>query len=514
MKPKRFDRSVAGLVLAAVLHLGTSLADGQCYLPAPVPLDLAPGLGFGRAVALAGGRCVVGAPLRDGGPGCFLSGGAYVFELVSGTWIQQDLMPAPTPPCLAYLGESVAIEGSVVVIGSPGWPASATSSGAVLVYELVSGQWSLTAQLTPSDAPPFSCFGNRVKLSQGRLIVASVHDGGLQSSGALYVFEKVGAVWTEQQKLVASQRAAFDFFAADVAIDGSVMVIGARGVEPAGAPASCDSGAAYVFEYLGGSWVEVQMLVASDANCTHEGSEFGTSVAISGTVIAVGAPRADFGCPPGPNGSDCNRGVVYVFRRSSVWQEEAMLVRTPSSLEMGYRVAFDGPNRLVAEGRRDLINFSYSTTEGWSQESILVPPGTQVGGGLGFDLAVSDGYVLVGEPFTNGNNQGQVHYYANTPPGVGCESPFIRGDCNTDGTKNIADAVFGLTFLFPIGTITTLSCEDACDANDDGAINIADPVALLAELFGGPSIPLPPPTVCDADPTLDSTFCASNAACP
>ncbi|MGE3166433.1 MAG: dockerin type I repeat-containing protein [Planctomycetota bacterium] len=106
-----------------------------------------------------------------------------------------------------------------------------------------------------------------------------------------------------------------------------------------------------------------------------------------------------------------------------------------------------------------------------------------------------------------GEEAGHVYYYANTPPGVGCDSNFIRGDCNGDGTKNIADAVFTLSFLFPLGAPPTFSCEDACDANDDGAINIADPIALLGSLFGAPTVPLPPPVFCDVDPTPDGLTC-------
>jgi len=80
-------------------------------------------------------------------------------------------------------------------------------------------------------------------------------------------------------------------------------------------------------------------------------------------------------------------------------------------------------------------------------------------------------------------------------------APFQRGDCNGDGSFNIADGIFTLDSLFSGGP--TGDCSDACDANDDGSINIADAVYSLAALFSGGSMPMPPsPGSCGVDPTI------------
>ncbi|MEM7165036.1 MAG: dockerin type I repeat-containing protein [Planctomycetota bacterium] len=93
---------------------------------------------------------------------------------------------------------------------------------------------------------------------------------------------------------------------------------------------------------------------------------------------------------------------------------------------------------------------------------------------------------------------------------------FIRGDCNNDGSNNIADAVNLLSFLFPMGPPPTLPCEDACDGNDDGSLNIADAVAILNSLFGTPATPLPAPYPgCGQDLAPDSLVCTPPVtACP
>lgn len=99
-----------------------------------------------------------------------------------------------------------------------------------------------------------------------------------------------------------------------------------------------------------------------------------------------------------------------------------------------------------------------------------------------------------------------------TPPGGG-DPEFGRGDCNSDATFNIADAVAGLGILFAGDPAPT--CVDACDANDDGAFDIGDMIYILANLFsGGAAIPAPAPGTCGVDPTADGLDCASFSPCP
>ena len=82
--------------------------------------------------------------------------------------------------------------------------------------------------------------------------------------------------------------------------------------------------------------------------------------------------------------------------------------------------------------------------------------------------------------------------------------PFVRGDANQNGSVNLADAIFGLAYLFQGQQAT---CLDAIDVNDNGAVNIADVIALLAYLFsGGPEPAVPFPTAGN-DPTLDAIGC-------
>jgi hypothetical protein len=87
-----------------------------------------------------------------------------------------------------------------------------------------------------------------------------------------------------------------------------------------------------------------------------------------------------------------------------------------------------------------------------------------------------------------------------------------RGDANSDGAVNIADAVFTLAALFQGGPQP--GCPDAADADDDGALALTDAVALLNYLFrGGAAPPAPGAEACGADPSADALAeCAGGTA--
>ncbi|HAK95680.1 MAG TPA: hypothetical protein DCM87_11920 [Planctomycetes bacterium] len=77
---------------------------------------------------------------------------------------------------------------------------------------------------------------------------------------------------------------------------------------------------------------------------------------------------------------------------------------------------------------------------------------------------------------------------------------FTRGDANTDGKRDIADAIKVLSYLFGGGT-SPLACLEAGDANDDGKVDIADAIRILGHLFAQTG-PLPDPfDACGVDPT-------------
>ncbi|MDB4363625.1 hypothetical protein N9Z31_05680 [Pseudomonadales bacterium] len=85
-----------------------------------------------------------------------------------------------------------------------------------------------------------------------------------------------------EQKLTASDGAGLDYFGWSVSISGDTAVIGARGDDDNGS----NSGSAYVYVRSNGVWSEQQKLTASDGAAD---DYFGWSVSISGDTAVMGA---------------------------------------------------------------------------------------------------------------------------------------------------------------------------------------------------------------------------------
>ena len=128
--------------------------------------------------------------------------------------------------------------------------------------------------------------GYRVRLHSGLRCALVAMIVGLSAAQA-------PAQCTEQQKLTASDAAADDAFGISVSVDGDTAVVGALLDDCA---AGHDCGSAYVFRFNGTSWVQEQKLTASDAAAW---DVFGHPVSVSGNTVVVGAVWDD--CAAGTN---------------------------------------------------------------------------------------------------------------------------------------------------------------------------------------------------------------------
>lgn len=239
----------------------------------------------GSSLALAGDVAACGAPFDD--PNGTDSGSAYVFERVGGVWAQAARIKAGDPAASDNFGAAVAVSGLTVAVASPFDDDGGTNTGSVYVFDRVAGVWAQSVKLGSPDAAPSDYFGSAVALVGDLLVVGAQYDDERGSNaGAAYVLERVAGAWTHQIKLMASDGAANDNFGRAVATDGTTILIGApsRDVPPT------DAGAVYVFRKSGGVWTQAQRLTASDAAAS---DQFGLAVAVDGAHALVGAPGAD-----------------------------------------------------------------------------------------------------------------------------------------------------------------------------------------------------------------------------
>jgi len=324
------------------------------------------------------------------------SGAVYVFSRVGGAWAQEAYVKASNTDAGDEFGNSVALsaDGNTLAVGAWHEDSAATGidggqdnnwaddeSGAVYVFSRVGGVWTQQAYVKASNAGTGDRFGERVALSTdgNTLAVGAWHedsgatgiDGGQDSnwaddSGAVYVFSRVGGVWTQQAYVKASNAETGDGFGESVALsaDGNTLVVGASRESSAATGIDGDhddnwasaAGAVYVFSRVGGAWTQQAYVKASNAEAF---DWFGESVALSadGNTIAVGTWREDSaatGIDGGQSENSANHsGAVYVFSRvGGIWTQQAYVKASNTEVIdwFGKSVALNADGNTLAVG--------------------------------------------------------------------------------------------------------------------------------------------------------------------
>ena len=199
------------------------------------------------------------------------------------------------------------------------------------------------AKLTASDGAEFDSFGTSVATSGDTIVVGapSATVGSNPDQGAAYVFVKPRSGWadaTQTAKLTASDGAASDNFGSSVAISGGTIVVGAPDATVGG---NLDQGAAYVFVKPRLGWADGTQTAKLTASGGTTFDLLGMSVAISGDTVVAGAPGVTVT-------GNASQGAALVFvKPRSGWADAtqtAKLIASGGGPEdlLGSSVAIDG----------------------------------------------------------------------------------------------------------------------------------------------------------------------------
>jgi hypothetical protein len=408
------------------------------------------------SVKLAEGRNVLSVRVAT-------TGGAvktYTIEVTRGSlvnFVREAYAKASNSAANDHFGYSVALDGDTLVVGAPeedsaeigtagtGGNNGAVDAGAVYVFVRTGTTWFQQAYLKASNTGAGDRFGWSVALAGDTLVVGAPledcaetgttgagGDNNAADAGAVYVFTRTGATWSQEAYLKAFNTGAGDRFGWSVSLGTNTLAVGAlledsaeTGTSGTGADNNAaDAGAAYVFIRTGAAWTQEAYVKASNADA---GDVFGVSVALRGNRLAVGASGESslLAGSPANNGA-ASAGAVYVFLRSgTTWSEEAYLKASTigGADAFGLSVALDedalsDTNTLVvgspledgagtgvgadqtSNGAVDsgAVYVFVRTGTTWNQEAYVKASNTNTSDVFGWRVAVSGDALAIGAP--------------------------------------------------------------------------------------------------------------------
>lgn len=293
-------------------------------------------------------------------------------------------------------GQAVALSGNTAMVGANQPPWGSNGKGAVYVFTRLNGVWSQSQKLVASNGATGDEFGCSVAIDGTTAVIGACgRNGGI---GSAYVFTESSGIWNQTQELTASGA---DYFGYSVAISGSTIIVGA----PWSSPTFGYQGTAYVFTPSGSTWTQAAQLTASDAA---SGDDFGWSVGIDGSTAIVGASLA--------SAPATNQGAAYIFTDSGgTWTQAQKLTASDGAKndDFGNAVSVSGMTAFVGADQAAVNGIAYSgavyvfSNAGgtWAQAQKLTA-GTNSADHFGSSLAVSGATALIGSDGTAGNSYG------------------------------------------------------------------------------------------------------------
>ncbi len=297
---------------------------------------------FGRSVAISGNTIVVGASAHDDD-----TGEAYVFVRPRNGWenaTQSAKLTASDGQFGDEFGNSVAIDGDVIVVGAPGAMVNGIQQGAAYVFVKPAHGWTNmteTAKLIVPDASTNASVGESATISGSTIVLGAPQPEGITGPGAAYVFVEPAGGWTDMTQtatLTSSDGANGDYFGNAVTISGNVIAVGA---EAATYSNEQGPGAVYVFVEPPNGWVDTIQTAKLTASNGLPEDALGYSVSIYGDTIVAGAILAN-----------SSEGAVYVFVEPKAgWQNTTETAEFElTTFQLGVSVAVTGNGSTIAAG--------------------------------------------------------------------------------------------------------------------------------------------------------------------
>lgn len=432
----------------ALIHLIVPLLFLPLGLAAAEPqlirvLPKAPVTGFGSSIALSHKWLVVGSEFGDDDAGV-QCGRVDVYAAATGKWVRR-LVPQIRTANQAF-GFSCAINGDIVLIGAPG---ENSLQGAVYTFNIATGK-QISKFVHPIPGQPL-LLGYSVAL-EGNTAVAGAPDKGkvlnvnyLQSTPGRAVVFRADANILLQDLVPGTGNLA------DAADAGTTVAING-GIVAVGAPSQNNTGSVYTFDALSG--VQQTRYTASDAMAA---GKYGRSITPRGNGFLVGA----------------DQDAVYQINCQT--QSETRRIPAPVGavgFEFGQSVAATGSLGIVGEpGAQGGRVFFFNLADG-SVMGSFVPSQMTIGVGYGHRTAVcgSRMAVLAKDDYVNDAITGAVYLSAAlTGPEPLTNLAVVSGPAPQGDNTTLSAITEGYSYPASVaGFVSKLAGPDSNAGKDSG----------------------------------------------
>ena len=297
---------------------------------------------FGNGGDILGNLVVIGA--RNDDAAGEDTGTAYLFDANTGQLLQSFLNPSPD--LNDNFAEVIAIDNNHVVIGSPEDDMGAIDSGSAFVFDATTGELLHTlSNPTPGQGENF---GGDVAIDGNLILVGARRDDtGANDSGAAYLFDAVTGELLQSFFNPSPTSSAKEQFGVSLAIDGNNVLIGAREFD-AGVR---NSGAAYLFDASTGNLLQTFANPSPGQDDFFGSAPGGTAIAIEDDIVLIGALQDDT--------SALNSGIAYAFHAETGELLQTIYNPTPDDNEQfGFAVALEGGRAVISADRATDSGFS------------------------------------------------------------------------------------------------------------------------------------------------------------
>ncbi len=183
---------------------------------------------FIRSIFIEGNHCYIGYYDTYNGNDPPQIGAVSIYDMSTMPWtLTQTIDPPTTPYVNDNFGESILLSDDILYIGSSqGGVISGgvtLGSGAVYMYEIVSGNWELMTTIPSPIADVSRRFGYEI-LTDGENIIIGCNDSGVAENQPIHVYTRVGDSLELQYNIVSPLSGGH--FGSEIIIDNEYMVVG------------------------------------------------------------------------------------------------------------------------------------------------------------------------------------------------------------------------------------------------------------------------------------------------